>query len=339
MKQYISLGIATVLLATAAYTLPGWMVDRIQQVELTVPVEREFSQDIPVSGIVEERSSREITVPFPVVVGDVWVSVGDRVEANQLIATVDTVGTRTALLNLVQSIGTIPEEYLQYAAMLEQLAAEYDLDSIAKGLTEETLAGLIPAEIRAPASGVVTTLSLTAGGMASYGETLGTISELEGLRIRMSVGEADADRVQEGDTVVFRATATGGTQYAGSIERVFPAATQTISGLSQQTVVGLYVTPEGDTDRLKPGYSVTGVVRKGEGVSALILPYEAILQDDQNREYVYVYRNYRVTKRVITTGEELNWGVAVVDGLEAGEMVAANAAAVREEGLAIPQKE
>lgn len=337
MKKYVVLIIAAIVTAATAYMLPTQMADRIPRVELIYPTKREYSQDIAVSGTVEELTRTEITLPVPVVIQEVQVSVGDHVEANQLLAIVDTASTKTAYLNFLETVDALPEEYAQSITILENLLAEHGLSNLSDIMDDQIFGNLIPVEIRAPASGIVTTLSLQSGAITTYNTAVGTISDPNSLRLRMSVNEVDADRVQEGDPVVFRAAATGSSKYAGTVARVFPAATQTISGLSQQTVVGLYVAPQGDTSRLKPGYSVNGVVRKGSATPVLILPYEAILQDDANREYVYVYENYRVKKQIITTGEELGWGVVITGGLSENEIVVSNASVLQSEGLAIPQ--
>ena len=265
MKKYTALILATGLLMGTAYFVPQTAAGRLLTVELTAPVIGEFTEDIAVSGIVEETSSREVTVNLPLIPREVLVSIGDAVAAGDVIATVDAQATRSALYRLVESVSAVPEEYKEYITAIGSL-----------GLDEALLDQALPQTITAPASGIITSLELSPGTLAAPQSAVCTISRLENLRIRMSVAEADADRVEEGDPVVFRATATGQQLYAGRVSRVFPAASQTIAGLSQQTVVGLYVTPEEAADRLKPGYSVTGVIRKGEGEKRLVIPYEAV---------------------------------------------------------------
>ena len=347
LKKYVLLLTATILLAAAAYAVPGWAVGRIPRVDLIYPTVGSVSQNIPATGTVEELSRTDITVPIPVVIRNVRVSVGDAVEAGQVLADVDPDATRAALLNLIQSVAALPEEYRDYADQLEEqylqplqdLAAAYGVTDWTGGMTEELLGSLVPAQILAPATGTITSLSLSAGKMTGYGTPVGCISQPDRIRLHMSVNEADADQIQEGDTVVFRATATGEDKYAGTVTRVFPSATQTMSGLTTQTVVGFYVTPIGESSKLKPGYSVTGVVRRESGQPCLFLPYEAISQDESNREYVYVYRNHSACRQYITTGEELSWGTVITSGVTADDLVIANAADVVSEGLVISAAE
>lgn len=344
VKKYVLLLTAAAILSAAAYVVPGWAVGSIPQVELIYPTVGNISRNISAGGTVEELSRTDITIPIPVVIRNVRVSVGDTVEAGQVLADVDAAGTRSALLNLVQSVAALPEEYRDYADLLEEqylqplqdIAAAYGISDWTDSQTDSLLDSLIPSQILAPASGTVTSLSLSPGKLTAYGTAVGCISQPDRIRLHMSVDESDADRIQEGDTVVFRATATGEEKYVGTVSRVFPSATQTISGLTAQTVVGFYVTPVGEYSKLKPGYSVTGVVRKDAGQPSLFLPYEAILQDESNREYVYLYRDHRACRQYITTGEELSWGTAVLSGVTADDLVIANAADVISEGLVIP---
>ena len=51
------------------------------------------------------------------------------------------------------------------------------------------------------------------------------------------------------------------------------------------------------------------------------MPYEAIGQDEDNREYVYVCQNGKLSKRFVETGAEMERSVEVKSGLAAGEFV------------------
>ncbi|MEG0693453.1 MAG: HlyD family efflux transporter periplasmic adaptor subunit, partial [Oscillospiraceae bacterium] len=165
--------------------------------------------------------------------------------------------------------------------------------------------------------------------MTTPKSTVCTISRTDIMRVRMTVDEVNADKVEVGNTVVFKASATGDVKYTGKVDRIFPTATKTISGTSQVTVVGLYVRLDAKYSKLKPGYSVNGVVKKQGDVVAMTVPYESILQDETNQEYLYVYESGHAVRKNITTGEEFPDAVQVVQGLVEGDLVIKNAADIK----------
>ncbi len=306
-KAYRRLFGITALLIAGFLALPWAIGSTAAPVTLIRPSIQKFSEDIYVSGTVEETARSELTVDLPLVPKNVFVELGDRVETNQLLAEVDQKATQEALMQLVGAVDLIPSEY-------RTLLAGMDLDL-------SLLSSVIPSELRAPASGTVTSLSLVPGGAALPSSSVCTVSQTDQLRLKMLVGETEADQVEEGDLVVFQADATGTEKYTGEVSSVFPAASKTLVGTSQQTVVGTYVTIHRQDTRLKPGYTVTGVIKKKAAKEAMVLPYTAVSQDEENQEFVYVYENGRAIKRVISTGMEYSDGVTVLDGLSSEDLV------------------
>lgn len=326
MKKYAALSAAALLLVAFLLSLPAVMGWLVTPVDLVRPSLREVNEDIYASGTVEEQNRREVTVQLPLVPGSVAVEIGDRVEPNQVIAEVDQAATRAALLNLLEAADLLPEEAI---SVMGGLSDDVDLSVITElGLGTTAVDSLIPQRILAPAGGVVTALSLAPGAIAQPGAGVCTISQLDALRVKLTVEESYADRVQAGDTVVFKAGATGEEKYVGQVTSVFPAANRTLVGTSQQTVVGLYVSIDNGSSRLKPGYSVNGVIKKGSGRAELCVPYEAVLQDDANQEYVYVWERARAVRRDVETGEEFADGVGIVSGLTEQDLVVADASRV-----------
>lgn len=321
MKKCIQLSFLSVVLIAGLLSVPVVLGKIVAPVQVAYPAQVRFSEDINVSGAVEETAKKEITVELPIVPEQVKVSIGDRVEVGDLIATVDVSATQAALFELVEVANVIPEEYI--AAL-----SGFRIDS-------QLAKGVIPTEITSPASGTVTGVSLIAGAMSTPSSTVCTISDLDSIRVKMSVGEEDADTVQKGDLVIFKATATGEEKYVGTVQEVFPTAVKTLVGTSQQTVVSLYVTMNQSYPRLKPGYTVEGAIKKKDGQTAYVIPYEAVLQDDENQEYVYVYQKARAIRKNITTGVEFTDGVAVLSGLGENDLVIQDASVVSGENCLV----
>ncbi len=315
MKKYLKLSVATLFVIVLSTFIPKAIENMVTSVEIISPKKSIISEDIYTSGVIEEISKKDIFVELPIVPEKVNVQIGDYVEAQDVIATVDTAATQAALFNLADSTKLIPQEFMEVIGKLN--------------VSEEIVKDYIPTEIVSPTSGTITSINLIAGAMTTPKTTVCTISKTDVMRVKMTIDEIDSDKIVEGDIVVFKASATGDVKYTGKVDRGFTPATKTISGTSQVTVVGIYVQLDANYSRLKPGYSVNGVVKKSGDVVAMTIPYEAILQDDNNQEYTYVYRDGRAIRKDITTGEEFSDKVQVISGLDQDDLIIVNAVNIK----------
>lgn len=353
LKKYIILFLVTAGLVCGFLATPLAVERAAVVVEVGYPRSVRFYDKLYVSGTVEEKVKSDVTVELPVVPAEVKVLVGDWVEPNQLLATVDIPATRQAILSLLEAADGLSGETLTVIQgflggdMLTALAGEFsagaswpELSSLLENEVDvQLLDRFLPTEIRAPAAGQVTAMNCSVGALSLPGTPVCTLSRTESLQVKMSVPEESAGLIAEGDTVSFQAAATGGEEYSGKISRIFPAAVKTLSGTSQQTVVGFYVALPEDCSGLKPGYTVDGVIRIGEEQKALVVPYEAIRQDEANQEFVYLAQNGRAVRRDITVSRELSGGAAVSEGLSVGDRVIQDAAVVSGEGCLVRMAE
>lgn len=315
MKKYLKLSVITLLVIALSSFIPNVIDSMVTSVDLIYPQKSRISEDIYTGGVIEELEKKEIRVELPIVPEKVNVQIGDYVEAQDVIASIDTAATQAALFSLADSSNLIPQEYRAVIGNIN--------------ISEQLVKDYIPTEIIAPTSGTITAINLIPGAMSTPKSTVCTISRTEIMRVKMSVDETNADKVNVGDVVVFKASATGDVKYTGKIGLVFPTATKTISGTSQVTVVGIYVDLDENYSRLKPGYSVSGAVKKQGDIIAMTIPYEAVLQDEKNQEYVYIYEDGHALRRDITTGEEFSDRVQVTAGVGQDIPIIKNAADIK----------
>ena len=295
--------------------IPSIVQNMTTFVEIVTPVKSRISEDVHINGMVEESIKKDIFVELPLVPDEVFVEIGDYVQAQDVIASVDAKATQAALFKLAESTNLIPTEFMEVMGSI----------NISQQLVED----YVPTDIISPASGIVTAINLLPGAMTYPKSTVCTISKNDMMRVKMSVEEKHAEKIEVGDTVVFKASATEDIKYTGIVERIFPTATTTISGTSQVTVVGMYVKLDGNYSQLKPGYSVNGVIKKYGKEVAMTIPYEAIMQDEENQEYVYVYQDGRAVRANVVTGEEFPDKVEVLEGIEQDAVVIKNAVDVK----------
>lgn len=318
MKRYLKLSLITLVFIFSFSMIPNLAKIGVAAVSLQYPTAAYINDYIYVDGVVEERNKKEIFSNLPIVPSEVNFTVGDVVAQGEVIATVDINQTRLAVLNLVETASQIPKEYIGAISNLSY--------------SSEYIKSVIPTEILAEKSGKITSMTMVEGAISYPKLPLCTISDTGSLRVNMNVNELDCDRVQKGDSVSFKATATKDEVYHGKVSRVFPTAQTTLMGSEKQTVVGFYVELNEVYEKLKPGYTVTGVVKKGEPEICLTVPYEAIGQDENNREFLYTKEKNRAKKLYVKTGAEFKSAVQITAGIDEDTIIIKNAGLIKKDG-------
>ncbi len=324
MKKYINLAAVVLSVIGGVLLLPAAAEVRKPEVEVITMKEYPYTETLTVNGTVEELRKKEVILRYPVVPDQILVEVGDTVSYGDVIATVDTEATKRAVLSYAAEYADALPGGL-FPDGLQTVLAAVDADELFETLE-------LPAKILSPASGTLTSLSLTEGELFLPQSAAAAVSVLHPLQLRLAVSENDIGRILPGQHILFTTSAVEGGAFAATVKRIFPTAYQKLSGLAYETVVDVTATVADDFDVLRPGYSVRAKIACGEEETLRLLPYEAILQDAAGTEYVYVYKDGSVQRRDIKTGVELSTSVAVTYGLSPYEQVVLNASSVKEDG-------
>ena len=121
---------------------------------------------------------------------------------------------------------------------------------------------------------------------------------------------------------------TGRVIGIGESAYTLPLSTLTAS----ETVVDVTVfIEEGDTSKLRSGYSVTAKLKTEEERVVNMLPYSVIRQDEAG-EYVFVVEESVAVRKDIVTGLEMSDKTEVVSGVEEGDRVIDKPEAVSDGG-------
>ena len=104
---------------------PAVVLHTIPEVSWTRPQEILYEKQITVNGRIEAKQSRGIYLESPAIIQSVHVSVGDRVQKGQLLATVDTALTQKVLSQAAtNSIATLAND-LTVSEDLQELLGLY----------------------------------------------------------------------------------------------------------------------------------------------------------------------------------------------------------------------
>lgn len=304
--------VSLIFISAAIYYIPHFVIELTPNAKLVYPSTQRISKDIYADGLVEQQSKKDIIAEIPIVPDEVMVDIGDYVKKGDVIASIDKEATKAAIFSMIEAVNLIPAEYVEV------------LGNLSMSVPESFISQNIPTGITAAADGVITSISLVKGAISTPKAVVCTISNVDEIRLNMSVGEMDANEVCEGDVVTFSATAVKDKEFSGVVTKVFPVASKVVSGTSQKTVVGIYVKPDEVYSELKPGYSVEGTIIKDSEQAALMLPYAALEQDENNVEYVYCYENSKAVRKDVKTGEEYENGVVISGGVTEHDAVILN---------------
>lgn len=299
----------TVLALLAVVGGVSWAMARPHT--LSVPVHTVEEQTVrytaEYTGKVESAESKSVYTDTACIAGEVLVKTGQVVEKGDVLFTVDGEATR------------------QVAATLGGYG---DLGEVALPDTEEMVA---------PVRGIVSTLNVKAGEITSTDKPCVVISSGEALQVKISVPEKGLPRIFEGQAVSVSGVAFDKEVYGGSITDIASSARVQSASAGGETVVDVTVTlnPEDIDDSLRIGLSADTEILLEEAANTLVVPYEAVMQDDGGQEYVYLLQNGCAVKRAITTGRVMQEGFVVEEGLAAGEQVITAPERITEEGMAV----
>ena len=196
----------------------------------------------------------------------------------------------------------------------------------------------------------------TSADMVTYTgelECLDTTSGTDPVRVliiaaRMDTSSGSSDSVWYYDTKPYEGTATynqdkrcwtftvevpalGGARFQAVVK------TKGVSASPLSHSYSCTLSPSGQVEGLLPGM-VCKVYRDSEGAGGIIVP-ASVVRTDGNGRYVWTVADGKVVKKYIVTGKFAGKGVAVEDGLEAGDRVIVEGSQKVSSGMKVDARE
>ena len=364
-KNIIAIGI-TMFIISAILAGHYWQLSTAEQVVVYAIKETGILSSVTSNGVIEEVHKKEIYVDIPVKVDKVKVREGDVVTQGQPIITLDT---RDLEMQLKQAKMNLEVEELALQQMQEQPSyfaqSERDLPPNIISVWRETpipdvgnlniqqkkveIVRLELEELEAriqrlyrlfqsPMDGVITHLNVQNGSTINVMQPAVVISDLDKLQARVEIGEYFISDIEKGQNVKIYGEAFQGCNYKGKVMHISPVARQVVMGQRRDTIIDVIVEVLDTDTRLKPGYSTNVKIITDRRNNVMIIPYEALAQDEQGEDIVYVYKYGRVHKRKIVTGAELELETEILEGIEKGEKVILNPSPNIKDGLRVKVK-
>ncbi|MEM1483556.1 HlyD family efflux transporter periplasmic adaptor subunit [Oscillospiraceae bacterium PP1C4] len=345
------------LLAVGSFGLaaaaPLVTLEAIPSVTCVTPLRMTYQKRINSSGTIEALNIKEIYLETPVIAHSVNVSVGDIVRKDQVLAVIDTELSKSVAEQSIPAsafTGNQPTDQqtadlmglysaLQSSAFAENIGSLDELAEVYGALGNSVSPPdnyiYIPETIIAPMDGVITEVGIKSDVLSRTAKPVMTISDTSSFVAMVTVGESFISDVEIGDKAIIKGTGFSDKEYKGHVRKIYPVARKSAGGLSQETVVDLEIAIDNPDAALKAGFTARAEILTNTKKNMLTVPYEAVQQDKDNVEYVYLIKDSKTVRRDIVTGVELLEGVEVVAGLEASDVLLANASAAGKEGVRI----
>jgi RND family efflux transporter MFP subunit len=269
------------------------------------------------------------------------VSIGDRVQAGQVLARLDPTEFQARLdqVNAALETAEVEERFAQIdlnraRELREQtVISQSELDAaerksqVASANLSQARANARSAEIqldytviRAPVSGVVASVSTQVGETvaASFASpTFVTIIDLDRLEIWAYVDETDIGRVEVGQAAVFTVDTYLDTEFTGTVTAIQPKAEIIDNVVNYVTLIEIGAT-RGRT--LRPEMTTTVNILLDEREGVLTLPNGAVRRDSDG-VYALVEDPAGPLRRAIRTGYRGSDFTEVLEGLQEGDVV------------------
>ncbi|WP_198135378.1 efflux RND transporter periplasmic adaptor subunit [Alkaliphilus metalliredigens] len=209
--------------------------------------------------------------------------------------------------SLVAARSQITQAEISYQQTLGQLRqAEISVDQARTNLNH--------LEVKAPASGIISTLDLRVGQMVTNAQPVATIVDVNALYIQFELPENMINQFKRGQEVVVSIPAANVRDAKATVGLVSAATDQR----TQLYPVRIDLTKSGDL--VRPGSTGEVQVATNQTGNALIIESRAILNQD-NETLVYVVENDHAVERKVTLGLDTAEYVEIIEGVSEGQQV------------------
>ncbi len=222
------------------------------------------------------------------------------------------------------------QTYSQYSDAVSQAKEQLDQaeDQLSSASTSDTLTELTnqleECELKAEQAGTVISLNATVGSSATGMSAVATISNLDKLKVSITIEEADINDAVTGLSCYITSDASDET-LNGTLTQVDPTASESGS-------FGAEVTVDSETDDMRIGMNASVEILISSTEDVYQVPIDAVGNDDDgNGDYVYRQTGGEGTdmtfeKIYVTTGDQNDYYIEIEsDELNEGDVIRSSA--------------
>ena len=280
-----------------------------------------FNNFIELQGSVVADEQVFLTSRVPGSVSKVYIKVGDRIRAGQVVAEIDDDMVLQQMEEVKKRWELANDVYLKQEALWKQnigsevqyLSAKNNKEAIDKALiTIQRSRDLY--QVRSPISGVVDECMVKVGQAAAPGSPMATVVNFSKLKVKVDAPETYAGKIRQGNTVSF----------------LFPDLKKEVT--SKIAYIGATVNPSNRTFKVEipiraneagllPNMATTVKVVNYSNGSAIAVPINLLQKDLTNTDFVLVESAGRAKKMPVKVGQMYGDKAEILSGLKAGDKI------------------
>ncbi|MGI6548666.1 MAG: efflux RND transporter periplasmic adaptor subunit [Syntrophomonadales bacterium] len=173
--------------------------------------------------------------------------------------------------------------------------------------------------LKSDISGRVLSLGVREGDMITPNTILITVGSIDQLEIVANINEADGPQLKIGQRVVITGSAIIDQHYVGKITEVGLEARSQVRNENESSDLPITVSLPEKT-QLLPGYNVDLEITTHVDEKALVVPYEAVIEQE-DVPCVYVVRDDKAHLQKVVPGIYDNFNIQIKEGLKKGDKV------------------
>lgn len=285
-------------------------------VKVTTSVERDVEQQAQFTGTIEPFLLNNISPSLGLRIDKIYVDVGDRVSKGQLLVEMD----KRQYLQAAVQLSNLEVDYLRTERLFQEGGvSKQQLDQLETQLAVSKHAAdnlRENADLISPISGVITERAYDPGDVyaVSSGKIL-TVMQLDRVKVKVNVSEQYFPQVKEGMPVDIALDVYPGVTFDGKVTLVYPAldgATRTFT---------IEITIPNANGKLRPGMFSRVTLNFGKLLHVLVPDVAVQKQIGTNERYVFVVKDGKVDRRIVTLGRVLGTDYEILSGVNNGDVV------------------
>jgi RND family efflux transporter MFP subunit len=291
------------------------------QVEKVKPAD--VSQELAYSGTIEESETIPLSFSSVGTVSKVYVSEGSFVKKGQLLATIDHNTYQNTYAMMQATEQQAEDAYKRLTPMhnngnlsdVKYVEVETGLQK-AKAAAAIVKKNLDDCNLYATTDGYIGKRSVESGMTAMPNLVSITIVKINKVFARVSVSENEIALIHKEQKANVTIGALASAHYDGVVEEI---------GVVADPIAHTYKIKIGMTNKdlsIKPGMICSVIIESPNVFRGVVVPSRAVMIDESGKNFVYIVSSQnKAMRKYIVTGQLLNSGIEVLDGLQMNDTI------------------
>ncbi|MDR2466872.1 MAG: efflux RND transporter periplasmic adaptor subunit [Prevotellaceae bacterium] len=287
-------------------------------------------------GTVEESVAVSLSFSVAGTVERIHAREGERVRKGQLLAALDTATAANSYRAMFAKLQQARDAYER----LEKVHRNGSLSDIkfvevetglrqAESMTAIAKKNLDDCCLHSPRDGVLASRFVEAGGGAVPGATAFKLVSVDRVNVKIPVPESEIGRIARGQTARIETPALDNAVFAGLVD---------MKGVEANLVSHAYevrIAVANPDERLMPGMVCKVFLSDDGATDEIVVPNLSIRIAHDGSRFVWLAEGDAARRRFVKTGGLRDGGIAIVDGLSAGDKVIVEGFAKVSEGMKV----